>query len=111
MMKTLPAKAEMERAMLAGDGTYDGTFFTCVRTTGIFCRPSCPARKPKPTNVEYHGTVRDCLLSGFRPCKRCRPLATNGQHPEWIDRLVERVEQDPSGRLTDGDLRPAQIKS
>ncbi len=105
MMKTLPARAEMERAMLVGDRTYDGTFFTCVRTTGIFCRPSCPARKPKPANVEYHGTVRDCLLAGFRPCKRCRPLATNGQNPEWIDRLIERVEQDPSGRLTDGDLR------
>jgi len=105
MMKTLPAKTEMDRAMLARDTTYDGTFFTCVRTTGIFCRPSCPARKPKPANVEYRATVRDCLLAGFRPCKRCRPLATDGQHPEWIDRLIDRVEQDPAGRLADEDLR------
>jgi len=105
MMKTLPARTEMDRAMLARDRSYDGTFFACVRTTGIFCRPSCPARKPKPVNVEYHATVRDCLLAGYRPCKRCRPLDTNGKHPDWFDRLIDRVEQDPSGRLTDGDLR------
>jgi len=104
-MKTLPRKTEMQRAMLERDRSYDGTFFVCVRTTGIFCRPSCPARKPRPDNVDYLATVRDCLLAGFRPCKRCRPLATDGSPPEWIDRLVERVEQDPTGRLTDGDLR------
>ncbi len=47
----LPPAAEMRSAFLAGDGSYDGVFFTAVKTTGIFCLPSCPARKPKPENV------------------------------------------------------------
>lgn len=105
MIKELPDQLEMQRAMLARDASFDGIFFVCVKTTKIFCRPSCPARKPKPENVVYHPAVRDCLLAGFRPCKRCRPLATAGRHPDWVETLIERVEQDPSGRFTDADLR------
>jgi len=99
----------MQRAMLARDAAYDGLFYVCVRTTRIFCRPSCAARKPRPDNVAFHACVRDCLLAGFRPCKRCRPLAANGADPPWIDALLERVEQDPSRRLTDADLREMRL--
>ena len=49
----LPPREEMHRALLARDSTYDGLFFVAVKTTGIFCRPTCPARKPKAANVEY----------------------------------------------------------
>jgi AraC family transcriptional regulator of adaptative response/methylated-DNA-[protein]-cysteine methyltransferase len=48
-------------------------FFLSVRTTGIYCRPSCPARRPKPENVRFHATARDAERAGFRACKRCKP--------------------------------------
>jgi AraC family transcriptional regulator of adaptative response/methylated-DNA-[protein]-cysteine methyltransferase len=109
MIRTLPSAKEMQRAVLARDGSYDGLFFVCVKTTRIFCKPSCPARKPKPANMEYRSCVRDCLLRGFRPCKRCRPLADNGESPPWLDELLARVERDPAGRLTDQDLREMSV--
>src|SRR5262245_21673749 len=68
MTMTLPA-SEMTRAYLEGDASYDGLFYLGVRTTGIFCRPTCPARKPLPKNVEYFATTREALASGYRPCK------------------------------------------
>lgn len=110
MNRTLPSQEEMERAFLARDGSYDGLFFVGVRTTGVFCRPSCPAKRPLRRNIEYHATVRDCLLAGLRPCKRCRPLATNGQAPEWLAAVLKRVEQDPAGRITESDLREMEVE-
>jgi AraC family transcriptional regulator of adaptative response/methylated-DNA-[protein]-cysteine methyltransferase len=74
----LPPAAEMEAAYQRRDASYDGVFYLGVRTTGIFCRPSCPARKPLARNVEYFGSVKDALFAGYRPCKRCRPLEVPG---------------------------------
>ncbi len=109
MIKTLPSESEMDRAMYARDAAYDGLFFACMRTTGVFCRPSCGARKPKKKNLIYHRTVRDCLLDGFRPCKRCRPLAINGHAEDWLDELIEKIEKAPAERLSDADLSSAGI--
>lgn len=107
-MKKLPPIAEMERAYLEGDPAYNGLFFTAVRTTGIFCRPTCPARKPLPKNVEYFATARAALVAGYRPCKRCRPLALDEQ-PQWVSDLLAEVERDPLSRITDGDLKKRGI--
>ncbi|CAN1540621.1 Ada DNA repair, metal-binding [Rhabdaerophilaceae bacterium] len=60
------------QACLARDATLDGQFYSAVRTTGIFCRPICPAR-PKRENVRFLATREDCLEAGFRACKRCKP--------------------------------------
>ena len=114
-MKTLPPVTEMRRAFLAGDASYDGVFYTGVRTTGIFCRPSCTARKPRPENVEFFATPREASFSGYRPCKRCRPLAADGRPPAWVGRLLARIEADPSQRVAAGDLRamgidPARVR-
>lgn len=103
-MSTMPPTAEMERAYLERDASYNGLFFLGVRTTGIFCRPSCAARKPLPKNVEYFLTARAALVAGYRPCKRCRPLESDDQ-PRWAADLLADVERDPSSRITDGDLR------
>ena len=103
-MNTIPATAEMERAYLERDASYNGLFVLGVRTTGIFCRPTCPARKPLPKNVEYFPTARAALAAGYRPCKRCRPLDSDDQ-PRWVSELLAEVERDPSSRITDGDLR------
>ncbi len=100
----LPPTDQMQRAMLDGDASYDGVFFVCVTSTGIFCRPSCPARKPRVENARFLGTVRDCLLAGYRPCKRCRPLAVDGSPPEWLATVLDRVEADPAGRISDQEL-------
>ncbi|MGH7699119.1 MAG: bifunctional transcriptional activator/DNA repair enzyme AdaA [Gemmatimonadales bacterium] len=101
----LPPATEMEAAYRRRDASYDGVFYLGVRTTGIFCRPSCPARKPLGKNVEYFGSVKDALFAGYRPCKRCRPLEVPGAHPAWIKGLLARLEQDPERRLRDQDLR------
>jgi AraC family transcriptional regulator, regulatory protein of adaptative response / methylated-DNA-[protein]-cysteine methyltransferase len=106
-MKTraLPPRDEMIRAFLEKDTTYEGVFFTCVKTTGIFCRPACTARKPLPRNVEFFATSQAALLAGFRPCKRCRPLEQVGTTPDWVRKLLGEVEWDPSRRWRDQDLR------
>jgi AraC family transcriptional regulator, regulatory protein of adaptative response / methylated-DNA-[protein]-cysteine methyltransferase len=100
---TLPPVAEMERAYLQRDQAFNGLFFLGVRTTGIFCRPTCPARKPQPKNVEYFATAKDAVVSGYRPCKRCRPMEPDEQ-PEWARRLMDDVDREPSARITDSDL-------
>jgi AraC family transcriptional regulator of adaptative response / DNA-3-methyladenine glycosylase II len=73
------------RACEAKDARFDGWFFVGVRTTGIYCRPSCPARTPAPGNVEFHPTAAAAQRAGFRACKRCRPDAAPGS-PEWDPR-------------------------
>ncbi|RPH37980.1 bifunctional transcriptional activator/DNA repair protein Ada [bacterium] len=103
-MNALPPKSEMEQAYLRSDASYDGVFFLGVNTTGIFCKPSCQARKPRPENVEFFSSAHDAVFAGFRPCKRCRPLEPNGQPPEWIRGLLERIDGNPSDRITDGTL-------
>ncbi len=108
-MKALPPVTEMRRAFLHGDASYDGVFYTGVRTTGIFCRPSCTARKPRPENVEFFATPREASFSGYRPCKRCRPLDADGKPAAWVQRLLARVDADPSRRIPAGDLRAAGI--
>jgi AraC family transcriptional regulator of adaptative response/methylated-DNA-[protein]-cysteine methyltransferase len=95
----------MYAAILARDTSYDGIFFTAVRTTGIFCRPSCPARKPARENVDFYRTAAEALELGFRPCKKCRPLEQPGQTPEPVRRLLAEVEENPTRRLNDDDLR------
>lgn len=103
-MNKLPPTSEMERAYLGRDAAYNGLFVLGVRTTGVFCRPSCPARKPRPENVEYFPDARQAMASGYRPCKRCRPLALD-ERPEWVDGLLAQIEANPSIRITGRDLR------
>lgn len=104
-MDTQIEPKEMQRAFYAGDAGYDGLFVAAVRTTGIFCRPSCPARKPKPENVEFFPRLRDAVFAGYRPCKRCRPLEAAGAPPQWASELLQEVEADPARRWTAADLR------
>jgi AraC family transcriptional regulator of adaptative response/methylated-DNA-[protein]-cysteine methyltransferase len=108
-MPNLPTERTMRRAFLAGDASYDGIFYTGVRTTGIFCRPSCTARKPRPENVEFFATPSEALFSGYRACKRCRPLDADGRPPQWVARLLARLEAAPGERIRAADLRAEGI--
>lgn len=103
-MRRRPTKREMQRAFEARDAAYDGLFVVGVRTTGVFCLPSCPARRPRPEHVEFFGAAGEALRAGYRPCRRCRPLHPGGP-PAWVAPLLERLRQSPDGRLRDDDLR------
>jgi AraC family transcriptional regulator, regulatory protein of adaptative response / DNA-3-methyladenine glycosylase II len=70
------------QAAVSKDARFDGVFFTAVRTTGIYCRPSCPAITPKQSNVTFYPTAAAAQQAGYRACKRCRPDASPGS-PEW----------------------------
>jgi AraC family transcriptional regulator, regulatory protein of adaptative response / DNA-3-methyladenine glycosylase II len=79
------------QAAAAKEARFDGVFFTAVRTTGIYCRPSCPAITPRRSNVTFYSTAAAAQQAGFRACKRCRPDASPGS-PEW------NVRSDLAGR-------------
>lgn len=79
-----------QSARLSRDARFDGKFYTAVLTTGIFCRPVCPARPPNPENVRYYQSAELAQNSGFRPCKRCFPeLAPAPLLPKKIKRIVQ----------------------
>jgi AraC family transcriptional regulator of adaptative response / DNA-3-methyladenine glycosylase II len=88
----IPEPDQCYRAVTSRDARFDGWFFTAVTSTRIYCRPSCPARTPKRSNVRFFTTAAAAQLAGFRACKRCRPDATPGS-PEWNGRadLVARA--------------------
>lgn len=92
------------RAVSSRDSRFDGWFYTAVRTTGIYCRPSCPAITPKRRNVEFHPTAAAAQTAGFRACKRCRPDASPGS-PEWNSRsdLVARAMRLIADGVVDRD--------
>ena len=100
----MPPRQEMERAYLRSDASYDGLFYLGVRTTGIFCRPSCHARKPKTENVEFFSSPKEAVFAGYRPCLKCKPVAGEDE-PAWVGRLVARIEQRPQARIREQDLR------
>jgi len=102
--RRLPTEQAMYAALMKKDNAFDGVFFVAVKTTGIFCRPSCSARKPLQKNVTFFATVADSLSAGYRACKRCRPLETTGQMPEWLQGIVEQCELDPARRWSNRDI-------
>jgi AraC family transcriptional regulator of adaptative response/methylated-DNA-[protein]-cysteine methyltransferase len=107
-MNTTLSTKEMQRAYLGKDPSYDGVFFLGVQTTGVFCRPSCPAKRPLPQNVQFFSNVREAMFAGFRPCKRCRPLDTNGTPPGWVQSALDLVK-DSETRIKDSELRQSGI--
>jgi len=94
----------MERAWETRDAAYDGLFVYGVRTTGIYCRPSCSARQ-KRENVSFYASQEAARSAGYRPCQRCQPELAPGQAPEWAAHLMQRVIADPEARLKGEDLR------
>ena len=114
-MMTLPSTSEMYRALVERDRTFEGLFFACVRTTGIFCRPTCHARKPKPENVEFAPTIQEALHRGYRPCLLCDPMSAGAAAPNWLAPLLDEIKTQPELKLKDQDLRvrgldPVQVR-
>src|SRR5436190_19714403 len=114
-MMTLPSTSEMYRALVERDRTFEGLFFACVRTTGIFCRPTCHARKPKQENVESAPTIQEALHRGYRPCQLCEPMSAAIGAPNWLTPLLDEMTSRTDLRLSDQDLRvrgldPVQVR-
>ncbi len=101
---SLPPQRAMYSAVLRKDPSFDGLFYTGVRTTGIFCRPSCRAKTPRRENVQFFPAVKDALFAGYRACLRCKPLLSIGSHPPWAKDLLSRVESREGARLKDFEL-------
>lgn len=102
-------------AILRKDADFEGVFITAVKTTGIFCRPVCTARKPKPENVEFFDTSEEAINNGYRPCKVCKPLEHENETPDDIQKLIRELDEDPFLRIKDYDLvkrglEPNQIR-
>lgn len=101
-----PDPAVCRRARLSRDARFDGEFFIGVKTTGIYCRPICPARPPAEKNVLYYRSAAQAAQAGFRPCLRCRPESAPGS-PAWngtsttVQRALQLVDQ---GALNQGSI-------
>ena len=93
------------QAFLDRNAEYDGIFFVGVTSTGIFCLPTCPAKKPKIENCEFFKTAEDALLAGYRSCKRCHPTAHPDDASPIVKSLIKAVEDEPEKRWKEGDIR------
>ena len=105
----LPDKITMYNALLNKDSSFEGIFFVGVKTTGIFCRPTCTERKPKPENVDFFSTVKEALQYGYRPCKVCNPLQLNGEAPEWLKELLKFIDEMKITLITNSILKERDI--
>jgi len=110
VVASLPGEDVLYAALLNKDSSFEGLFFVGVKTTGIFCRPTCTARKPKKENCTFFKSTKEALLYGFRPCKVCEPLRLNGDYPESVKNIIKEINIDPSLRLKAADLRKRGIQ-
>ncbi len=103
---TLPASEICDRAREARDARFDGLFFTAVTSTGIYCRPVCPAPAPKRRNIRYFATAAAAAAAGFRPCLRCRPELAPGA---MAHRLGEALLDRALAMIADGALQDGSV--
>jgi AraC family transcriptional regulator of adaptative response/methylated-DNA-[protein]-cysteine methyltransferase len=104
MIQSLPDEELMYKALLDKDAGFEGIFLVGVKSTGIFCRPTCSARKPKRENVEFFPNTHEALCRGYRPCKLCNPMSPKGAVPEWLQPLMNEIRNHPDKRFKDSDL-------
>ncbi|MGM7680997.1 bifunctional transcriptional activator/DNA repair enzyme AdaA [Cytobacillus sp. Hm23] len=97
-------KKQYYEALLARNSSYDGIFFAGIKTTGVFCHATCPARKPKYENCNFYTTAEEALLAGFRPCKRCHPMSYPKEISPLVHQMIQLVEENPEKRWKDADF-------
>lgn len=111
MIESIEKKKEYYEALVSKNSAYDGIFFAGIKTTGIFCHPTCTARKPKFENCDFFETAESALLAGFRPCKVCHPLSFPHEIPEEVTLLVEAIEKEPEKRWQEKDFKELGLHS
>jgi len=95
---------KMVQAMTENDSTYDGKFYVGVHSTGIYCLPSCKAKKPKLENVVFYSTREEAITAGLRGCKRCRSEKYPDVLPEWLHSVLKFMKQNRAEKLNEGKL-------
>ena len=95
---------QMYQASYEKNSDFEGVFWMAVKTTGIFCRPTCTARKPKPENVEFFDNTKDAIQKGYRPCKVSKPLVNPDETPLDIRKLLIELSENPGLKFKDIDL-------
>ena len=108
-MLTIETKHEFYQALVNKKTEYEGVFFVGVKTTGVFCRPTCPARKPKFENCEFYKTAQEALLASYRPCLRCRPLSHPNHVSDLVRILAEAIEENPEKRWKTRDFEALSV--
>lgn len=91
---------EKWQAITDNDASYNNQFFYAVKTTGIFCKPSCKSRVPKKENVRIFPNVEQALRANFRPCKRCKPTNVRLPDSEWVTLITEYIDKNFTEKLT-----------
>lgn len=104
MMFDLPDPQALYQALLNRDDSYEGRAYVGVTSTGIFCRLTCPARKPKFENCQFFATSGACIEAGFRACKRCTPLIAAAEGDPMVQQLLAALETEPTRRWCESDL-------
>lgn len=100
----LPDPATLHAALVRRDPAFEGRAWVGVTTTGIFCRLTCPARKPRPENCRWFDSPAGALGAGFRPCRRCHPLDAEIAGDPAVQRLLALLDDDPARRWTESDV-------
>lgn len=101
----LPDDDKLYVALVARDAAYDGHVFVAVTTTRVFCRMTCPARKPKREHCRFFGSARDCIEAGFRPCKRCLPLFPAAMSDPVVNAFLGKLDHHPGHRWSENEIR------
>lgn len=100
----LPEHEVLYKALVMRDAAYEGRAYVAVRSTGIFCRLTCPARNPKPENCIFFESTTKCINAGFRPCKRCHPLGPEAEADPNIQTLLQALREHPARRWSETDI-------
>src|SRR5690554_3756985 len=106
-MDTLPLtpdSAALYQALIRRDPAFEGRAWVGIATTGIFCRLTCPARKPRPENCRWFASPAEALAAGFRPCRRCHPLSPEAGGDKVLTRMLDALNVDPARRWTEADV-------
>lgn len=111
MIKDIKKIEEYYKMLIEKSSDYEGIFYMGVKTTGIFCRPTCPAKKPKKENCEFFETAKEALLASYKPCKRCQPLNSSALFSEEVKKLVKAIEENPEKKWTDKDFDELSISA
>jgi len=109
MLFDLPDDDLLYAALIARDPAYDGFAFVGVKSTGIFCRLTCPARKPRRENSVFYPSMVSAMEEGFRPCKRCRPLMQGGEKDPLVLKLLAALENEPDRKWSEDDVQAMNV--
>lgn len=104
MLFDLPDPDTLYAALMARNERFDGKVFVCVASTGVYCRLTCPTRKPKRENCTFYPTIGECVEAGYRPCKRCHPLRAAALADPTIAALLHALDMRPDRRWSENHV-------